>query len=150
MCETRGCLMRIYFDVCAFNRPFDDQKHIRVRLEAEAKLYVQGKIKVGEVELVWSYMLDLENDQNPFRERRLAIEQWRKYSITYITESDDIIDKANEFVIIRIETERCIACIISNRRKSQVFHDNRRQVAYETCSRIANCSHQSYKFSGNN
>ncbi|WP_295457937.1 PIN domain-containing protein [uncultured Thiodictyon sp.] len=95
--------MRIYLDVCAFNRPFDDQKHIRVRLEAEAKLYVQGKIKAGEVELVWSYILDLENDQNPFREKRLAIEEWRKYSIAYITESDEIIDKANEFVRIGLK-----------------------------------------------
>jgi predicted nucleic acid-binding protein len=98
-----GCLMRIYLDVCAFNRPFDDQKHIRVRLEAEAKLYVQGKVKAGEVELVWSYILDLENDQNPFKEKRLAIEEWRKYSITYIDESDEIIDKANELVRIGVK-----------------------------------------------
>ena len=54
--------MRIYLDVCAFNRPFDDQKHIRVRLEAEAKLFVQQMISCGKVELVWSYILDLEND----------------------------------------------------------------------------------------
>ncbi|MBV5346929.1 PIN domain-containing protein, partial [bacterium] len=65
--------------------------------------YVQGKVKAGEVELVWSYMLDLENDQNPFKEKRLAIEEWRKYSITYIDESDEIIDKANELVRIGVK-----------------------------------------------
>lgn len=30
--------MRVYLDNCMFNRPFDDQSHIRIRLEAEAKL----------------------------------------------------------------------------------------------------------------
>lgn len=30
--------MRVYLDNCMFNRPFDDQGHIRIRLETEAKL----------------------------------------------------------------------------------------------------------------
>ena len=37
--------MRIYLDNCTFNRPFDDQGQIRIRLESEAKLYIQEKIK---------------------------------------------------------------------------------------------------------
>ena len=90
--------MRIYLDVCAFNRPFDDQKHIRVRLEAEAKLFVQQMISCGKVELVWSYILDLENDQNPFLEKKLAIEEWKKFSVEYVTETDEILRKANELV----------------------------------------------------
>ena len=92
--------MRIYLDVCAFNRPFDDQKHIRVRLEAEAKLFVQQMISCGKVELVWSYILDLENDQNPFVEKKLAIEEWKKFSVEYVTETDEILRKANELVRI--------------------------------------------------
>jgi len=92
--------VRIYLDVCAFNRPFDDQKHIRVRLEAEAKLFVQQMISCGKVELVWSYILDLENDQNPFLEKKLAIEEWKKFSVEYVTETDEILRKANELVRI--------------------------------------------------
>jgi hypothetical protein len=53
-CET---VMRLYLDNCAFNRPFDDQGHIRVRLEAEAKLYIQERIQEGKAELAWSYIL---------------------------------------------------------------------------------------------
>ena len=44
--------MRIYLDNCVFNRPFDDQNHLRVRLETEAKLYIQAKIKQGDLQLV--------------------------------------------------------------------------------------------------
>jgi hypothetical protein len=90
--------VRIYLDVCAFNRPFDDQKHIRVRLEAEAKLFVQQMISSGKVELVWSYILDLENDHNPFVEKKLAIEEWKTFSVEYVTETDEILRKANELV----------------------------------------------------
>ena len=36
--------MRIYLDNCCLNRPFDDQSKMRIRLEAEAVLFIQGKI----------------------------------------------------------------------------------------------------------
>ena len=31
---------------------FDDQGHLRVRLETEAKLYIQGRIRQGDLQLV--------------------------------------------------------------------------------------------------
>lgn len=36
--------LRIYLDNYCFNRPFDDQFQIRVRLESEAKLKIQDDI----------------------------------------------------------------------------------------------------------
>jgi len=62
--------MRIYLDNCCFNRPFDDQRQVRIRLESEAKLYIQEFILLGKVDLVWSYILDYENAANPFKERK--------------------------------------------------------------------------------
>jgi hypothetical protein len=50
--------MRIYMDNCCFNRPFDSQSQVRIRLETEAKLRIQERIAMGEIELVWSYILD--------------------------------------------------------------------------------------------
>lgn len=49
-----------------FNRPFDNQDNIRVRLETESKLHIQNLIKMGQLDLVWSYILDFENSKNPF------------------------------------------------------------------------------------
>ena len=69
--------MKVYLDNCVFNRPLDDQSHLRVRLETEAKLYIQAKIKQGELQLIWSYILEFENMQNPFHARKLAISQWK-------------------------------------------------------------------------
>ncbi len=36
--------MLLYLDLCAFNRPFDSQKQVRIRIETEAKLCIQEKI----------------------------------------------------------------------------------------------------------
>ena len=86
--------MRIYLDNCCFNRPFDNQSSIRVKLETDAKLFVQLKVKEGKIELIWSYMLDFENEANPFPERKSTIEKWRKLSGTDIIENDNILSKA--------------------------------------------------------
>ena len=61
--------MLIYLDNCCFNRPFDDQVQIRIRLETEAKLVIQDEIRAGTYLLAWSYILDYENNQNPFAMR---------------------------------------------------------------------------------
>jgi len=84
-------LMKIYLDNCCFNRPFDDQSHIRIRLEAEAKLKIQEEIRSGSFKLVWSYILDYENSKNPFRERKDQIARWRGYSIEDIQENEEVL-----------------------------------------------------------
>ncbi|MCC7335104.1 MAG: hypothetical protein IT422_08405 [Pirellulaceae bacterium] len=69
--------MRIYLDLCCFNRPFDDQSQALVRLQTEAKLVVQNWIREGHHSLVWSGILDLENMNNPDEERGTAISAWK-------------------------------------------------------------------------
>lgn len=98
-------MMRAYLDNCAFNRPFDDQSHIRIRLETEAKLYVQEFIKDNKIELIWSYILDIENDNNPFEEKRRAIEKWKKIASVDIDENELLLNRANEFMKLGIKAK---------------------------------------------
>jgi len=90
--------MRVYLDNCMFNRPFDDQTQIRIRLEAEAKLYVQDKIKNKDIELIWSYILEIENSQNPHDERRIAIQKWKNLSTIKIVENSKVLVNANNLL----------------------------------------------------
>ncbi len=90
--------MKVYLDNCMFNRPFDDQSNILVRIETEAKLNIQERIKNKELKLVWLYILDFENGQNPFLERKLAIEKWRNIASLDIEETLPIISNATQFV----------------------------------------------------
>lgn len=87
-------MLTIYLDNCMFNRPFDCQDNLRVRLETEAKLYIQEQIKLQQIRLVWSYILDFENAQNPFAERRQAIAGWRRLSSVEMTASPTVLTLA--------------------------------------------------------
>ena len=87
--------MRVYLDNCTFNRPFDDQTQIRIRLETEAKLYIQEKIQDGPLELAWSYILDYENLANPFEERRRVIQNWKARALIDVDANLEILVKAN-------------------------------------------------------
>ena len=40
--KKRKSIMKIYMDNCCYNRPYDDQTHIRIYLETEAKLAYSG------------------------------------------------------------------------------------------------------------
>lgn len=83
--------MKVYLDNCCFNQPCDDQSHLRIRLETEAKLKIQEEVRNGIYELIWSYILDYENSRNPFKERREQIAEWRKYAIEDAVESKEVL-----------------------------------------------------------
>lgn len=65
--------MRIYLDMCCYNRPYDDQTQIQISLDTQAKLHIQNMIKGNELELAASYMLRYECGQNPFEMRKNSI-----------------------------------------------------------------------------
>lgn len=107
--------MKIYLDNCCFNRPFDDQSFLTIRLETEAKLDIQEKIKSGHFFLAWSYILDFENSSNPFMERRTEIQKWKKIADSFVNETDEILLKMNELTAIGLKPLDAlhVACAIS-------------------------------------
>ena len=109
--------IRIYLDNCVFNRPFDDQTSIRIKLETEAKLYIQNKIFENVIEQVWSYILEYENEQNPFIERRQAIKEWKSLAVIDIEENEIILKKAKELMKIGLKSKDAlhIACAIEGK-----------------------------------
>lgn len=106
--------MNIYLDNCCFNRPFDDQSQIRIKLESEAKLKIQDEIKEGTFKLIWSYILQSENEANPFDERRKSIGVWKKYASMDISEGPSILEKGSELIQLGLRTKDAlhIACAI--------------------------------------
>jgi predicted nucleic acid-binding protein len=105
---------RIYLDNCCFNRPFDNQNNLLVLLETEAKLFIQELILSGKLKLVWSFVLDYENNSNPFEERRCNIAVWKKLSFTDCNLCDKIIKTAEELQMtgLRQKDASHIACAI--------------------------------------
>jgi predicted nucleic acid-binding protein len=60
----------LYLDACCLNRPFDDQRQDRIRLEAEAVLLILGHVERGEWRWIGSEVLHFELTRNPDAERR--------------------------------------------------------------------------------
>jgi predicted nucleic acid-binding protein len=109
--------MRIYFDNCSYNRPFDDQTQMKIRLETSAKLYIQNEIQNGVYELVWSFMNDMENNDNPYDDRRSSIQKWKSIAEYNCKTSAKVLEmgKAIEKLKIKPKDSLNIACaIISN------------------------------------
>lgn len=109
--------MKLYLDLCCYNRPFDDQSDIRIKLEAEAKLYIQERMKAGQYQVVWSYILDYENMANPFEERREAIKFWRSIAVQDADECDQILALADEIGHLGLKAKDAlhIGCAINCR-----------------------------------
>ena len=82
--------MRIYLDICCFNRPFDDQSDLIVRLQTEAKLHVQEMIREGALDLVWSAIMDIENSANPDLNRKVAVADWQQLGVVNVSVSDPV------------------------------------------------------------
>jgi hypothetical protein len=91
--------MKIYLDNGCFNRPYDKQNFETIRLESEAKLFTQEQIRDGKPILVWSFIVDFENEANPFRNQKESIAEWRVISREQINPSDAILKKAKEFTV---------------------------------------------------
>ena len=109
--------MKIYLDICCFNRPYDDQKQIRISLETQAKLYIQDLVKNKKLNLVTSYVLWYENSQNPYETKRMAISEFlRKNSAEYIDidKMDIIKSKAEEIMKtgIKMKDAYHVACAL--------------------------------------
>ena len=77
-------------------------------------MYIQKLIIEGELELIWSYILDYENSQNPFEERRYSIIKWKHIAAKDIEENEDILKKAEKLYLISLRRMDAlhVACAI--------------------------------------
>ncbi|MEO6453643.1 MAG: PIN domain-containing protein [Ginsengibacter sp.] len=109
-------MIRVYLDNCCFNRPFDNQSSIRVKMETDAKLYIQFMILTGKIELVWSYIIDFENEANPFVERRDTIEKWKRLAVVVVIENNPVLTKAEKYTNEGLKAKDAlhIACAIES------------------------------------
>ena len=108
--------MRVYLDNCCFNRPFDDQRQIRVFLETQAKLHIQEQIKNEKIELAVSFVSRYENSENPDDVSGGSIADFFQRATIYVGAEnyDEIFAKAGEFMKANIKMRDAthLACAI--------------------------------------
>jgi len=81
-----------------YNRCFDDQRQLRIRLETAA---IEGIFELAEgraLELAWSFMLDYENSLNPQEDRKEWAELLSRLCIHRIVPSPRILALARRLI----------------------------------------------------
>jgi len=96
---------KVYLDNCVYNRPFDDQNDILVRLESEAKLFIQEQIKDKRIDLVWSSVNSYENNDNPSPEKRERILAWKDIAVQQCKLNKAILKKATELEMLELRAK---------------------------------------------
>lgn len=96
--RTHGHIMKkIYLDMNIYNRPYDDQSQVRIKLETIAIFEILNAIKSGQAHVVWSFILDYENSLNPYDDIRLEIEQIALFAVETIDADESIRQLAKTY-----------------------------------------------------
>ena len=89
--------MKLYRDMCVYNRPFDEQSQPRIVIETQIFIVLLLMVAQGHIELINSFALAFENSRNPNFENRLKISDLLKYSSKYIPFDEDIMNRASMY-----------------------------------------------------
>ncbi|MDH4164730.1 MAG: PIN domain-containing protein [Nitrospirota bacterium] len=85
---------KIYLDTSVYNRPFDDQRQARIRLEAEAFLSILEKTMAGAVSIISSSVVAYENSLSPFPARKERVSDYIALSSRTVKMSQAIRKRA--------------------------------------------------------
>ena len=105
---------KIYLDNCCYNRPYDDQRQLRIELETKAKLFIQQQVIENKLVLVNSVILEYENNMNPYELRKTVISDFLQYASEYVDKSNEVTELAREFSQKGLKTKDAshLACAI--------------------------------------
>lgn len=88
--------MKIYLDLCVYNRPFDDQGQPRIEIETKEFMFLLGKAINKEIALINSFALEEENRKNPFITRKDKIHDILRVASEYVSYFKGLENRAKE------------------------------------------------------
>ena len=88
--------MKIYLDMCVYNRPFDVQRQYRIHAETQIFIMLMSMITERRIELINSFALQYENSKNPKVENMQRISDFLEYSSDHISYDNWILERSLE------------------------------------------------------
>lgn len=119
--------MNIYLDMNIYNRMFDDQDQITIKLDTIAIDIIFELIGNSTCKLMWSYILEYENRNNPFPNRRERVDIISQMRSDTILGSEDIINTAQSIQDLTKAKSRDslhLACALNSGCKYFITCDN--------------------------
>ena len=124
--------MKVYLDACCLNRPFDDQRQPRVRLETEAISLILQKLHQREWEWIGSDVLvyELGQTEDAERKERLLLLAGQSHQVVETTEK--ILKQAENLEAAGFDSYDAIHLASAEQAKADIFlttDDNIQKVA---------------------
>jgi hypothetical protein len=89
-------MMNIYLDTCCLNRPFDDQRQERIRIETEAVVIILERLSRKEWTWIGSQVLKIEIDRMPDAVRQSKLNKIIRFIGHSVEIGQKEIDRARE------------------------------------------------------
>lgn len=89
--------MRVYLDTCSIQRPLDDHSQVRIATEAEAILGILELCERGELTLLRSAAHQIENDKNPYADRKDHCKTVLSLASHYLPTTQEVAKRANAY-----------------------------------------------------
>lgn len=113
--------MRVYLDVSCLNRPFDDQRQARIRLESEAVAFALGRIDAGVWRLLSSEIVRIEVAAMTDRERRARVQALFDDPDDTIGLTDEIVRRAAKLVKLGFGAADALHVVSAERMNADVL-----------------------------
>ena len=114
-------IMKIYFDVCCLNRPFDDQAEGRIHLEAEAILVVLNHSRMSGWSIIGSDAIDFEISKMPDHDKRIKVQILSTLHDTHIKVDAGIEQRALELKRVGLKALDALHVACAEKAKADVL-----------------------------
>lgn len=88
---------KLYLDMNIYNRPYDNQSQVRIKMETIAVFEILDMMQSGKAHIVWSFILDYENSLNPHTDIRLEIEHLASFAMETVEADESIKQLAKTY-----------------------------------------------------
>jgi len=88
-------VLKLYLDLCVYNRPFDYQGQERVALETSVFIYLLEKVGKGSHVLVASEALIYENNKTPDEQRKLRVTSYFSLAREFVGTDGSDVEREN-------------------------------------------------------
>ena len=113
--------LKLYLDLCVYNRPFDFQGYDRIALESNAFIYLLEKIEKENYSLVVSEALFFENNKNPNDKKKRRIFSYFKLAKENVKIDMMDITRAKELVMLGFNEMDAIHLALAEKSKTDYF-----------------------------
>ncbi|SLM32106.1 conserved hypothetical protein [Desulfamplus magnetovallimortis] len=113
--------MKIYFDVCCLNRPYDDQTQDRIHLETEAIMTILKHIELKEWYWISSGVVNYEISKISDEEKKCRLQSLVRWATEFVSVEQDTYNKAKEIQQLEIKAYDALHIACAEQGDADIF-----------------------------